>query len=126
MLETNPEIRAFLHFSVSKFRKKLENQIDCLKKASPNVDKTCNEQCTFESDNNKNQIKIHCRTLKCSLICYFKTFSHACSKIRDILLRLSMRQVNDLRLPTSSDNNMEIECYQLHDENYMKQKMLEV
>ncbi|OZC08857.1 hypothetical protein X798_04089, partial [Onchocerca flexuosa] len=43
------------------FYEELENQLDCLKKASPNVDKTCNEQCTFKRGNNESQVKLYCR-----------------------------------------------------------------
>ncbi|KAK6108462.1 Chondroitin proteoglycan 4 family protein [Brugia pahangi] len=112
------------------FYEELENQLNCLKKASPDVDKICNERCTFNNDkpsNNGNQIKIHCKTLECSLICYYKTFTSACPETSNTLLRLSTRQIHDMRLFTRSDSplNMETECRQLHDENKMKQKMLE-
>ncbi|KAL3985532.1 Chondroitin proteoglycan 4 family protein [Acanthocheilonema viteae] len=112
------------------FYEELENQFDCLKKASPHVDKTCNAQCTFnndKTDNNDDQIKIYCRTLECSLICYYKTFASACPKTRETLLNLSTRQINNMLLFITPDSllNAESECRQLHDENQMKQKMLE-
>ncbi|MFH4980536.1 hypothetical protein AB6A40_007245 [Gnathostoma spinigerum] len=103
--------------------------MECLKAIAKDADETCRTKCSVkgkEIDGEENQVKKQCRTVECRTICYFNEFSENCPDAHDMLLRLNLRTVDDIRMVTDPRilEQMHETCRNLNEKDYMREKLL--
>uniref|UniRef100_A0AC35TN47 CPG4 domain-containing protein n=1 Tax=Rhabditophanes sp. KR3021 TaxID=114890 RepID=A0AC35TN47_9BILA len=115
------------------FEEDLEEHFECLKSASFNADKLCRTECFSTPSPKTDKLKKvdkeakMCEQIKCSTVCYYKSLSQSCPSAQPTLLKMNLRQSDDMYHSTHKETliKMPKECKDLHDTQYMKGKMLE-
>uniref|UniRef100_A0A0K0EQY7 CPG4 domain-containing protein n=1 Tax=Strongyloides stercoralis TaxID=6248 RepID=A0A0K0EQY7_STRER len=112
------------------FEEEIEENLECLKRTASKADLVCKEKCnsiTKVPKNNKiDKEKIFCKQLECSNICYFKELSTACPNVKETLLKINLRQAEEMYSTTKKEVllTLPVECQNLHDTRYIKNKFL--
>ncbi|KHN72697.1 hypothetical protein Tcan_07241 [Toxocara canis] len=127
--------RAFYHYTTFyrlhcvDFQEELEEHLECLTEIAPQIDNKCRAQCVTKFDKNAGkevEVKNKCKAVECSTVCYYQEFSNACPGTHDILLRINMRQINDVISTATPEaiQSMHEDCLRLYDMDYMRRKLL--
>uniref|UniRef100_A0A0N4ZYV4 CPG4 domain-containing protein n=1 Tax=Parastrongyloides trichosuri TaxID=131310 RepID=A0A0N4ZYV4_PARTI len=112
------------------FEEEIEENMECLKKAAPKADLKCKEICNdiikIKKNNKIDKEKILCQQLECSNICYFKQLSNECPDVKETLLKINLRQTEEMYSSTHKDTLLKLpkECQNLHDSRYIKSKLI--
>uniref|UniRef100_A0A0N5B6L6 CPG4 domain-containing protein n=1 Tax=Strongyloides papillosus TaxID=174720 RepID=A0A0N5B6L6_STREA len=112
------------------FEEEIEENMECLKKAAPTADLRCEEKCSdivkIRKDAKTDKERILCKQLECSNTCYFKELSNACPDVKDTLLKINLRQAEEMYSLTDKNAllKLPVECQNLHDTRYIKNTLL--
>ncbi|CEF64079.1 Hypothetical protein SRAE_1000233500 [Strongyloides ratti] len=112
------------------FEEEIEENMECLKTAAPKADLICKEKCSdivkLPKNKKVDKEKVLCKQIECSNICYFKELSTSCPDVKDTLLKINLRQAEEMYSSTKKDVllNLPVECQNLHDSRYIKNKLL--
>uniref|UniRef100_A0A1I7ZCA3 CX9C domain-containing protein n=1 Tax=Steinernema glaseri TaxID=37863 RepID=A0A1I7ZCA3_9BILA len=103
----------------------------CLRTIVSQVDKKCNAECAIKSEktlSKEQKLKATCKQVECNTLCYFENFSKYCPDAKDLLMRINLRQTQELTRATPSHQveTMEAECRNIHDLNYMKMRFVAI
>ncbi|VDK58240.1 unnamed protein product [Anisakis simplex] len=130
-----PDQRSFYHYTTFyrlhcvDFEEELEEHLECFTEAAPEIDRNCRTRCVpkFDKGHGKEvELKSKCKGMQCSTVCYYQEFSNACPGTHDVLLRLNMRQINDVVSSAKPEliQAMHPDCLQLYDMEYMRAKLV--
>ncbi|CAD5223071.1 unnamed protein product [Bursaphelenchus okinawaensis] len=108
----------------------LEEHMPCLKEASYKADFVCRDKCQHKPQKNMNKEekqKNICKTVECSTMCYFKQFSESCPKAQNVMLKLNVRNAEEMRRLTHEKHvqDMNEQCRRIHDGEYIRSQLLE-
>ncbi|KAK0409734.1 hypothetical protein QR680_004723 [Steinernema hermaphroditum] len=125
------QFTSFFRLHCVEFEEELEEQMPCLRMIVSQVDKKCNSDCSIKSEktmSKEQKMKATCKQVECNTLCYFENFSKHCPDAKDLLMRINVRQTQELEMvtPKHQIEKMEAECKNIHDLNYMKMKFVAI
>ncbi|KAH7726206.1 hypothetical protein AAVH_06005 [Aphelenchoides avenae] len=106
----------------------LEENLDCLREASYKADVVCREKCNQKSSKNAakdERQKNVCKSVECATVCYYKQFVKSCPCAQEMLLKLNVRNADEMRRLTqpASLSQLSPQCQRLHDPVYIRQQL---
>uniref|UniRef100_A0A158R492 CPG4 domain-containing protein n=1 Tax=Syphacia muris TaxID=451379 RepID=A0A158R492_9BILA len=116
----------FYRLMCTYFEEELEDHMPCLEQHAISIDRSCNKECGSPSDPEEQKKYNSCRKTECATICYFKKFSEACPRAKDVLYRFNMKQIYDLLESSNEEEvrNLHQDCAHLMDKEYMSNKLV--
>ncbi|CAD5233032.1 unnamed protein product [Bursaphelenchus xylophilus] len=108
----------------------LEDHMPCLKEASYKADFVCRDKCqnkqqkTLTKEEKQSNV---CKTVECSTLCYFKQFSESCPKAQNVMVKLNVRNAEEMRRLTHEKHvqDMSEQCRRIHDGDYIRSQLLD-
>ncbi|TKR57526.1 hypothetical protein L596_030778 [Steinernema carpocapsae] len=125
------QFTSFFRLHCIEFEEELEDQMSCLRMVVAQVDKKCTSKCGIKTDKSmskEQKMKLTCQQVECNTLCYFENFTKLCPDARDVLMRINVRQTQELAMVTTDEqiSKMEAECQNIHNLNYMKMKFVAI
>ncbi|CAD6186955.1 unnamed protein product [Caenorhabditis auriculariae] len=113
------------------YEEELQEHLSCIAKAAAEADLVCKDRCrnahkVEKTASKESKMKSECLTLECSTVCYFEELAEECPEAKDVLLKTNIGQVHSMAqgIHPLSIEKMEPECRNLHDTDYMRQRLL--